>query len=385
MNVLTNLIPDAYAALDQVSRELVGFTLACTRDTSLERVAVGQLIRSPVVPRQAATDITPGVTPPNDGQQTIGNKTITITKSRRVPFVWNGEESRGLNVGGPGQLTIQQDQIAQAMRELTNEAEADLAAAANLAASRAYGTAGTTPFGTAGDWSDTAQVLKILKDNGCPQSDLQMVINTAAGASTLGKQSQVQQVGTRNILTQGVLENRHGFQIRESAQVVDWTAGTAAGSTTNNAGYAVGATVITLASAGTGIVKAGDVVTFAGDTNKYVVETGDTDVSNGGTITLRAPGLRKAIAASATAITVVGSHAANMAFRRSALHLIHRLPALPPGGRDLAIDRTTIQDTVSGLVFEIAAYPMYRQIQYEISAAWGVGSMKDEHIAKLLG
>jgi hypothetical protein len=78
------------------------------------------------------------------------------------------------------------------------------------------------------------------------------------------------------------------------------------GATTNTAGYTIGATTITLASAGTGAIYVGDYVTFAGDTNKYKVATGDADVSGGGTIVLASPGLLKAIPTSATAITVLG-------------------------------------------------------------------------------
>jgi hypothetical protein len=93
-----------------------------------ERAAVNQTVRSFVAPASTASDITPGVTPPNDGDQTIGNVTLTITKARRVPFRWNGEETRGVNNGGPGTRAIQSMQIQQALRTLTNEMEADLAA-----------------------------------------------------------------------------------------------------------------------------------------------------------------------------------------------------------------------------------------------------------------
>jgi len=82
------------------------------------------------------------------------------------------------------------------------------------------------------------------------------------------------------------------------------TKGTASGATTDATGYSIGTTTITLASAGTGTIIAGDRVTFAGDTVKYVVTSGDADVSNGGTITIASPGLLTAIPASATAITV---------------------------------------------------------------------------------
>lgn len=382
-NTITDLIPDVYAALDVVSRELVGLIPAVTRDSTTERAAVGQVVRSQVAPAAAATDITPAVTPPDDGDQTIGNVNLTITKSRRVPFRWNGEETRGLNNGGPGLLSIQQNQIAQAIRTLTNEIETDLAAL-HVDFSRAFGTAGTTPFNTAGDYTDASEVLKILKDNGAPGSDNHLVMNTAAGAKMLGKQAAVDQSGTTSILRQGILLDVNGVAIRESAQINTFTKGTGSSATTDAAGYAVGATVITLASAGTGTILAGDVITFAGDTEKYVVLSGDADVSGGGTITLALPGLRTAITTSATAITLVATSARNMAFSRSAIILAQRLPALPDGG-DLAIDRTTIVDPNSGLTFEIAMYAQYRQMQWEISAAWGQKTVKVEHTALLLG
>lgn len=77
------------------------------------------------------------------------------------------------------------------------------------------------------------------------------------------------------------------------------------GCTTNSAGYAAGIKTITLASAGSGALYKGDVVRFAGQDNEYTLLAGDADVSGGGTITLAGYGLAAAIAASATAITLV--------------------------------------------------------------------------------
>lgn len=382
-NTLTNLIPDIYNALDVVSRELVGFIPAVTSDMTYERAAVGQTVRSPVAPAATASDITPAVTPPNDGDQTIGNVTMTISKARRVPVRWNGEEKRGLDNNGASFNVIFRDQMAQAMRTLVNEVEADLAALHNKA-SRAYGTAGTTPF--ASNLADSANVRKILADNGAPMSDLQLVIDTTAGANmrTLTQLSKANEANDDSLLRRGVLLDVHGFAIRESAQVKTFTAGTGASATTNNAGYAVGATSITLASAGTGTILAGDFITFAGDTNKYQVVTGDTDVSNGGTIVLAAPGLRKSIPAAATNITVIATSVRSMAFARSAIALATRAPALPPQG-DSAVDRQIVTDPISGLSFEVAMYPQYRQMQYEVSLAWGCAAVKTEHMAVLLG
>lgn len=382
-NTLTRLIPDLYAGLDVVSRELVGFIPSVFRNASAERAAVGQSVVYDVAPVQTAFDITPSNVVPDPADVTIGNGTISITKSRGTAFGFTGEEAKGLN-SGSGYISAQAGLFAQGLRTLTNEIEADLAAQAAATFSRAYGTAGTTPF--ASTLADTAQAKKILDDNGAPGTGRSMVIDTSAGAAmrTLSQLTKVNEAGTAMTLRDGELMDVHGMSIKESAQVVTPASGTGASATTDNAGYAVGATVLTLASAGTGTILAGDVITIAGDANKYVVASGDADVSGGGTITLAAPGLRVALAASATAITVVAASTRNAAFSSNALHLVARAPALPPEG-DVATERRMLVDPRSGMAFEVAIYPMYRKMRAEVSIAWGFATVKPEHGMLLLG
>jgi hypothetical protein len=90
------------------------------------------------------------------------------------------------------------------------------------------------------------------------------------------------------------------------------------------------------------------------------------------------------MSAATKAITVVAASPRSMAFHRGAIVLAQRLPALPDGG-DVASDRTTVVDPRSGLSFEVAMYPQYRQMQYEVSCAWGVAMVKPEHACNLLG
>lgn len=374
---LTNLIPDLYEAMDVVSRELVGFIPAVSTDHNIARAAVGQQVRSFVAPAASASDITPGVTSPNDGDQNIGNVAMTITKARRVPIRWNGEDTRAAN-SGPGARSIKQAQIAQAMRTLVNEIEADIASL-YVKASRGFGTPGTAPF--ASSLNDTAQVRKILVDNGAPLTDLQLVIDTTAGANmrALAQLNRVNEAGDANLLRRGVLLDVHGFAIRESAQVRSHTRGTGTSYVTSGA-YAVGATSITVAT-GTGTILAGDEVQFAGDSNWYVVGTGVT--AAGQSLVLNGPGLLRPLA-NGVAISVRANGVKNMAFARTAIALATRMPALPEEG-DSAVDRTVITDPVSGLSFEVAMYAQYRQMQYEIALAWGAEVFKREHLAILEG
>ncbi|MGT3256362.1 P22 coat - protein 5 family protein, partial [Yersinia enterocolitica] len=132
--------------------------------------------------------IEPDVVAPSVEGQNIGYKDVTITKSRMVPLVWNGEEQLALNAAGQTYNVILADQFTQALRTLTNEIETDLAGLF-YGASRAVGTAGKTPFGVAGDLSDFALARQVLEDNGAPQSDLQMVLGSGAIANLRGKQS----------------------------------------------------------------------------------------------------------------------------------------------------------------------------------------------------
>src|SRR4051812_16523172 len=124
-NTLTSLTPDLFEALDVVSRELVGFIPAVTLDAAAERAALNQTIRVPITPAATAEDTTPGSVPPDTGDQTIGNTTLTIAKSRTVPFRWLGEEQKAMNTG-VGYRNIRVQQIAQAIRTLVNEVETDI-------------------------------------------------------------------------------------------------------------------------------------------------------------------------------------------------------------------------------------------------------------------
>lgn len=376
-NTLTGLIPTIYTALDIVSRELVGFIPAVARNTKADAAAKDQTVTAPVAPVATTVDIVPGATAPNDGDQNIGTVNVKITKAKMAPVKWNGEEQLALGPAGTYN-TILADQFTQAFRALSNEVDADLGAL-YYGTSRAVGTAGTTPFGVKEDLTDAANARKVLEDNGSPTTSLQMVLGSSAIANLRGKQTvlfKVNESGTEQLLREGTLGRLEGFNIHNSAGVKRAPAATATGYLVNGAKQE--GDIIIAIDTGTGAIVAGQVVTFDGDDNQYVVAAATST-----TITLAAPGLRQNLADN-TEITVVGGFTANMAFDRNAFLLASRTPAMPEGG-DTADDVMNVTDPVSGITFQIALYRQYRQVRYEVGLAWGVASIKPAHAVMLLG
>lgn len=386
-NTLTSLIPTIYEALDVVSREMIGFIPAVARNSSAERAALNETILVPVTQAQSAQDVTPGVIPPDTGDQTIGNVSMTIQKSKMVPIRWNGEQQKGMKNSGTYNAVLR-EQFAQGFRTLANLVETDLFNAAYQNASRAYGTAGTAPFGTAADLSDASNLRKILDDNGCPQTDLHLVLGSAAVNNLRGKQSlllKTNEMGSDAFRKTGQIADvpLSGFMLHNSNSIKQVTKGTGASYQLNGALSAAATTAVV--DTGTGTILAGDVISFSDDsTDKYVVNS----ALSAGSLSIGAPGLINAEADNTT-FTLSNSYTPNVGFTRSAIQLITRAPAMPldEDGRpmDLAEDVQLVTDPVSGITFEVSMYKQYRQMVYYVALAWGANAIKSNHIAILQG
>lgn len=379
-NNLTALAPTLFSAAREVAAEPWGVVSAINAQFDDKGVAKGDAVKVTVAPIRAASDFTPSNVASTGTDSTASEIDVTITKSRKVDWALTGEQQRSLDNAKVtpdwvGQL------VQQGMRTLRNECEVDAALAVATGASRAYGTSGTTPFSS--DLSALTNARKILQDNGAPLADLQFVADTAAGLNmrNLGVFQNAYQAGSEEERRTGLFKRQFGFLPSESAGIASHTAGTGASATTNAAGYAIGATVITLASAGTGTILAGDVLVFAGDTNKYVVVSGDSDTSNGGTITIASPGLRKAIATSATAITLSATFTANLAFERNAVVGIMRPPIMPPNP---TIQQMLVSDD-KGMTYLMLDIAQYGQRSWELHLAWGFKTVNEAFSAIVLG
>lgn len=386
-NVLTNLAADIYKAADIVGREAVGFIPAVTINAGSEAAAQGDTVRSHFTRAATVnTSATPAMTIPEGDDQTIDNKTMTISQIASVRIPWTGEDIKHVN-NGSGFETIYGDQIAQAMRGIVNAVESHVATVAYQGASRAFGTAGTTPF--ASNFDPIAELRQIIMDNGMPVNDgrLSLVINSLAGTNLrqLAQLQKANESADTAMLRRGTLLDLQGFMLKESAGVVSHTKGAATGALINNASTeAVGQTTLTLdtITVNTTGIKAGDVVTFAVDsTNKYVVNTGL--VATSGDIVIGGPGVRVALPDD-NAMTIGNSYTANVALHQSAVELVMR-PLVKPFGGDAAVDVMTVQDPMSGLVFQLSVYKGYNKAMIDVTCLYQAKAWKPDGIAVLLG
>lgn len=381
-NVLTNLAADIYTAADTVGREAVGFIPSVTMNAEATRAAKGDTIRAAFTQAATVNNISEHMTIPQGDDQTVDNAVMTLSKSRAVQIPYTGEDVLHLR-NGAGYDTVYGDQIAQAMRALTNEMEADLFNAAASGARYASSAVGTSPFAFSASLSGLSAVgdaRKQLIDSGCPMDDVSLVLNTAQGAAFRQVPSllNVNQAGSDALQRQGVLLDVYGVAVRESSKSANHTIGTLGGTPLTDVTDAVGSTSIAV-NGSTGTIVAGDVVQFGGAGQKYVAQSG---FDGTGDITLNGSGLSDAVA-NDTAVAIEATHSKQVMFHRSAIELAMRAPALPNGG-DAADDAIVIQDPHSGIVFEIRTYRGYRKSMIEVAATWGVKAWKGDFIQQIV-
>jgi len=375
-NVLTDLAADIYKAADIVGREQVGAIPSVTINSGSEAAAQGDTVRSHQTRKPTLNaSVTPSMTIPEGDDQTVDNKTFSLNKIANVQIPWTGEDMKHVN-NGSGFDTIYGDQIAQAMRVITNQIEADVNVEAYKNSSRNIGTAGTTPFGS--NFDSVAELRQILVDNGAPMDGQStLVINTAAGTKlrNLAQLQKANEAGGSQLLRQGTLLDLQGIMIKESAGVQAHTAGTGASYLLNGA-LSVGDTTVTV-DTGSGTILAGDVVTIGN--HKYTVKT----ALGGGTFTIGEVGIVEA-AADNLAITVAGDRTANVCFHKNAIELAVR-PLENPFGGDAADDMVVVQDPMSGLVYQISAYKGYKKAMFDITVLYDVKAWNEDFIAGLMG
>lgn len=386
-NTLTDLAPTLFSAAQEVSNEPFALINAINTNFDNKGVAYGDSVTVPVAPVAAVAAFTPAATSTAGTDKIASSVSVAITDSNKTAWHLTGEQVRSLengNASNYGEWVRQL--IAQGMRALRNDMETTAWNYSYIGASRAYGTAGTTPF--ASDLSDLVGVRKILRDNGAPMSDLKLIINTDAELNllNLGLINQANVAGSDQERRNGFVGRQYGFQIGASAGVGAHTKGTATGMDCT-AIEPIGETTVACDGSDSGTILAGDVIVnttqnAAGtDTNKYVVTSGSTLTGSAtGNFILNRPGVKVATAV-ADEWTIGANYTGNLAFERNAIVGVVRPPLIPTNP---TIQQMVISDEM-GMSYLLLQIAQYGQITWELHAAYGFKVVQPEHVAILLG
>ena len=385
-NTLTAILVQILTKGMMTLREQVLMTRLVNTDYSLEAKKKGQTIDIPLSAAQSAADVTPAATPTAPTDLTPTTAQISLSSWKHADFALDDREVGRIQAGEFVPLQLQ-------------EAFKAIATAINDSVFATYtgiygytGTSGTTPFGSGVEVASATNMRKLLHEQLCPRGDRRAVLDFSAEAAALNLApfSDAEKRGSSETKTTGELGRIFGFNWYGDDGVPSHTAGTASGATTDTAGYSVDDTSITLASAGTGTLLEGDIITFAGDAQTYVISTGDADVSGGGTIVID-PGLKVAITTAATAITLMATHVVNVGFHRDAFGLAVRAPdaglkELLGASKAANVEGSvTLQDPVSKLVMRLELIRGYKMTIWDVDCLWGTTLVSPERACRLAG
>lgn len=377
-NTLTNLQPTLYSVAQEVSAEPFGIIGGINANFDDKGVAIGDKISVPVAPVRAGDTYSPtmNLNGGNAGADAIAGKVdVEITANRFTSWHLTGEQEKSLMNGGTDQEWFRQI-VAQGMRTLRNEADAAAYAAIKVGASKAIGTAGSTPFATGID--ELADMNNLLYGQGAPMVDAQFVMSAAARVKFMktGMYQLAYANGSEADRKAGILSREFGFSLRASAGITTHTSGSAKSYVTDG-GEAAKATAITVKT-GTDPIKAGDVFTLADRAGEqYVVSTA---LTGAGELLINRPGL---VGATATAqnVTFTGNYTPCLAFERSAVVGVFRPPYIPANAN---IEQVLVSDQF-GMTYLLCRVIGDGVVTWRLHLAYGIKVVQPEHVALLLG
>jgi hypothetical protein len=246
-----------------------------------------------------------------------------------------------------------------------------------------FGTAATTPNAL----SYVAGVGKVLNTNKVPMQDRRLVIDPEAEAALLVLDGivNVDKSGASQALRDAIIGRVYGFNpLAMDQNIVAHTKGTLdAGALAT--GTALASTIAIASGGNGGTLKEGDIFTIVGNTTQFVCTALATCNGSGAASGVGIyPALPAGFSPSGAAITLVGSHTANLAFHKNAFALVSRPLALPQGMEATGYVATNEQ---TGLAVRVMnGYTMASKVQtISFDVLCGVKCIYPELAARLLG
>ncbi|MCO4101047.1 MAG: hypothetical protein HEQ38_16970 [Gemmatimonas sp.] len=382
-NLFNDVVPILVAQGLQTLRSACVMPRLVNTDYSNTPANQGDVVNLYIPSAQTVTDVAAQAAPFQAPDAQPVRSPIPLNRWRRSGFYLTDKEQEEI-VGG-----IQSRQTGEAVKALAQDINAFIFSRYT----RVFGfvgTAGTTPF--ASDVTGATNARAQLNRQTVPLADRRLVldVNAEANALALPAFAQAQQIGSATTVIEGTLGRRYGFDVAMDQQVpthvsTPLTAGaaTANGAQAVNAGSTDGGrtgTVSIAKATNASPLVAGDIISFAGDPNTYVV-TANTSLIVGNTTVPIAPALQVA-KTGGEAMTLRASHVVNLAFHRDAFGFVSR--PLQTSSQNVA-EMMSVADPISGVALRLEVVRQNKQTLFDFDVLYGAACVRPELAVRLAG
>lgn len=377
MNTLTAVTPKLLAQGLLALRGATVLPRLVNSDYSTEFKQKGNTVDVPIPSAIAAQAVSPGATPPATADVAPTSVQVVLDQWYEAPFyMTDADIQKAMN----GTIPMQ---ASEAIKSLAENINAFILAKMAKAFYGYAGTAGTTPFGS--NYDEVTLARRSLNKQKAPLSDRRIVLDPDAEANLLQIDGFVgaDKTGSTEGIIEGQIGRKLGFNFFMDQQVPTHTAGTVATSFVNKAAtaIAVGAKTFTATAGGDADVKEGDIITFAGDSQTYVV-TADAARTGAGDFTVNFYPGKVVACTGGEAVTIKASHVVNLAFHRDAFAFATR-PLLDVDGLGNMIQQAV--DPVSGLTLRLEVSREHKRTRFSYDILYGGEIARRELGARIAG
>lgn len=376
-NTITNVVPQLLAQGLLTLRENAVMPRLVNGDYSTLAAEKGDKINIPIPAVVPTQDVAPSYVAPDDAGIEPGKVDLELNQWREAPFFLTDKEMMECMNG------IIPMQAAEAVKGLANYVDSYLLGLYKEAW-HVSGFAGTTPFAT--DVTAATTARKLLTNSIAPVQDRRFVFNADVEANALGLRAfqDVAWTGDAQGINEGQIVRKLGFDWFLDQNVPNHTAGTVSTSFAikTATAHAAGVTTLTTSTGGDAALKKGDIITIAGHDQTYVVTAAAARTGAGDMAVTIAPGLKTALTG-AEAITIMDSHAANIAFHRNAIAFANRPLADSANGLGNLI--MSQQDPVTGLTMRLEVSRQHKRTRWSYDILFGAKAVRPQHIVRVLG
>lgn len=382
-NILQDIVPVMIAQGLQTLRSACVMPRLVNTDYSNTPANQGDVVNLYIPSAATVTDVAASAAPWQAPGIRPVRSAIPLNRWRRSGFFLTDKEQEEVASG------IQSRQTAESVKSLAQDINAFIFSR-YIRVFGYVGTAGTTPF--ASDVTGVTNARAQLNRQTAPLDDRRLVldVNAEANALALANFSAAQNVGGNQTIIQGTMGRRYGFDVAMDQQIpTHVSTPLSAGNATANGVQAVNAgssdqgrtgTVSIAKATNASALVAGDVLSFAGDAQTYVVLTGVSLIVGNTTVSI-APALQRATAGGEL-VTLRASHVVNLAFHRDAFGFVSR-PLQASSANTMEV--MSVADPISGVALRLEVVRQNKQTLFDFDVLYGAECVRPELAARLAG